>query len=222
MTSFLARWQGRAGTLAVFGDSITEGLTIPEPGARWADRLAARLGARLLNRGISGTVMQSSPAAGGAPRANNGHARFARDLLGAQRGDIVAILYGTNDARYVAAPATFGPEGFVRDYQAVLAGLAAAGYAPEAIVIGSPTHLPDAGLAVGADGFAGQSRAVYQSFTGLVQQIAGAFGCYYAPVNERMAAEGGDALILSDHVHPNAEGHARIATIFAQARRLQP
>ena len=220
MTTFAERWSGQAGSLATFGDSITEGLTIPVPAARWADRLAARLGVRLHNRGISGTVMQSSPAAGGAPRDNNGHGRYRRDLLGAERGDVVAILYGTNDARYIGAPQTFGADGFVRDYRAVLAGLIDAGYAPEAIAIGSPTHLPDAGFAVGTEGFAGQSRAVYQSFIGLVQALAIEFGCYYAPVNERMAAEGGDALILPDNVHPNAAGHGKIAEIFAEATRL--
>lgn len=220
MTTFLEHWRGRAGALATFGDSITEGLTIPEMPARWANRLAAQLGARLYNRGISGTVLQSSYAAGGVPRDNNGHGRYRRDLLGPERGDIVAILYGTNDARYVAAPQTFGADGFVRDYRAVLAGLLDAGYQPEAIAIGSPTHLPDAGFAVGSEGFAGQARAIYQSFTDLVQSLAREFGCFYAPVNERMAAEGGNTLILPDHVHPNAAGHARIAGIFAEATRL--
>jgi len=220
VTSFLERWAGKASSLATFGDSITEGLTIPEMPARWANRLASRLGARLYNRGISGTVMQSSPAAGGAPRDNNGHGRFARDLLGPERGELIAILYGTNDARYVGAPQSFGADGFVRDYRAVLGGLIAAGYLPEAIVIGSPSHLPDAGFAAGTDGFAGQSRSTYQSFVPLVRALASEFGCFYAPVNERMAAEGGDALILPDNVHPNAAGHGEIAEIFASATRL--
>lgn len=220
MTNFLERWAGKAGSIAAFGDSITEALTMPEPSARWANRLATLLGARLYNRGISGTVMQSSPAANGASRTNNGHARFFRDLLGTDRGDVVAILYGTNDARYVAAPQTFGAEGFVRDYRAVLNGLIEAGYLPEAIVIGSPSHLPEAGLAVGDDGFSGQVREIYQSFVPLVQGLAIEFGCYYAPVNERMAAEGGDALILPDNVHPNAAGHGKIGSIFAAAMRL--
>jgi lysophospholipase L1-like esterase len=136
---------------------------------------------------------------------------------------VVAILYGTNDARYTAAPETFGHDGFVRDYRDLLAGLLGAGYAPDAIVIGSPSHLPDAGFAVGAeDGFAGQDRAAYQRYTGLVQSLAREFGCFYAPVNERLAAEGGDALILPDHVHPNEAGHARISEIFAAATQLSP
>jgi lysophospholipase L1-like esterase len=220
VTTFLQRWQGRAKSLAAFGDSITQALHITMPEDRWANRLAAALGAMLHNRGISGTVMQSSPAAGGKPREDNGRSRYARDLLGANRADVIAILYGGNDARYTAAPQTFNHDNFARDYREVLAGLMGAGYAPDAIVIGSPPHLPDAGLATGSEGFTGQSREGYQRYVGTVKAIAREAGTYYAPVNERMSAEGGDGLILPDHVHPNATGHSKIAEIFAAATQL--
>ncbi|MCR6670539.1 SGNH/GDSL hydrolase family protein [Devosia ginsengisoli] len=220
MTSFAERWTGRAKSLATFGDSITQAVHIPVPEDRWSNRLAERLGTRLSNRGISGTVLQSSPDASGKPRPDNGHGRYAQDLLGASRADVIAILYGTNDARYTAAPTTFTLEAFTHDYRAVLNGLFAAGYSPDAIVIGSPPHLPDQGFAVGAeDSFAGQSRQQFQLYVEAVKSIASEAGTFYAPVNERMAAEGGDALIRNDHVHPNEAGHASIAEIFAAATR---
>ena len=221
MTGFAQRWTGKARSLAAFGDSITQALHISPPEARWANRLAALLGVRLDNRGLSGTVMQNSPDVSGTPREHNGRSRFARDLLAEPRPDLIAILYGSNDARYTAAPATFTRASFDRDYREVLAGLFTAGYAPDAIVIGSPPHLPDAGFAVGADdGFAGQTRDAFQRYAGTVKSIARDTGAYYAPVNERMAEEGGDALILGDHVHPNAAGHEKIAAIFAGATQL--
>ena len=86
-------------------------------------------------------------------------------------------------------------------------------------MLGSPTHLPDAGFAAGSAGFTGQTRENYQRFAAAVKDIAIDAGTFYAPVNERMAAEGGDALILADNVHPNPAGHARIAAIFAEATR---
>lgn len=221
MTSFAEHWAGRATSLATFGDSITQAVHIPLPDDRWANRLAQRLGARLSNRGISGTVLQSSLDASGQPRANNGHGRYVHDLLDTDRADVIAILYGTNDARYTAAPASFTLEAFARDYRDVLAGLLGAGYPPEAIVIGSPPYLPDQGFAVGAeDGFAGQSRPEFQSYVEAVKSIARETGTFYAPVNERTSAEGGDALIRDDHVHPNEAGHAKIAEIFAGATRM--
>lgn len=221
MMTFLERWRGRARSLAAFGDSITQALHILIPEQRWANRLAAMLGAVLYNKGLSGTVLQSSPAAGGAQRAGNGRSRYERDLLGTERADVIAILYGTNDARYTATPQTFHHDNFVRDYREVLNGLIGAGYAPEAIVIGSPSHLPDAGFAVGAeDGFAGQTRAAYQRYVGTIKSLAREAGTFYAPVNERMQAEGGDRLILPDHVHPNAAGHEKIAEVFAGATQL--
>jgi lysophospholipase L1-like esterase len=212
-----ARARG-ATSLATFGDSITEGMSATTPEHRWANRLAALLGVPVLrNKGIAGTVMQQSPMADGQPRPNNGRGRYERDLLGAECADLVAILYGFNDARYIGAPATFHHEHFVRDYREVLAGLLAAGFAPSDICIGSPPHIPDAGFAVGTAGFTGQKRPEFQRYVGTVKAIARETGCFYAPVNERMGAEGGDALLSEDHVHPNDAGHAKIAEIFADA-----
>jgi lysophospholipase L1-like esterase len=163
-------------------------------------------------------VLQNSPDASGLPRAENGFSRYARDLLGPDRADLVAILYGFNDARYTAAPATLNADGFRRDYRAVLEGLFAAGYSPEAICLGSPPHLPDAGLAVDrGNGFAGQSRAEFQRYPRIVELLARQNGTYYAAVNEWMGAKGADALVSSDHVHPNDAGHAAIAEAFADA-----
>jgi lysophospholipase L1-like esterase len=218
VTGFAERWRGRARSLAVFGDSITAGSAASAPERRWANLLAARLGARLDNRGISGTVLQGSADAGGTPRADNGLGRAARDLLSSERADLIAILYGFNDARYTAAPATLNHDGFQRDYSALLEQLFAAGYAAEAICLGSPPHIPDAGFAVGAEqGFGGQSRAEFQRYVGTVELVARDAGTYYAPVNERMGAHGADALLSPDHVHPNDAGHAAIAEAFANA-----
>lgn len=221
MTTFLERWRGRARSLAAFGDSITQAIHIPQAEDRWANRLAGALGVALRNCGLSGTVVQNSPGAAGTPLPGNGRSRFARDLLGPDRADLVAILYGTNDARYTAAPQTFTLDNFARDYREVLGGLVEAGYPPEAIVIGSPPPLPDDGFSVGAeDGFAGQTRDRFQLYVAAVKSIAREARVYYAPVNERMQAEGGDGLILDDRVHPNPAGHRRIADIFAGANQL--
>lgn len=218
MTSFAERWTGRVRSLAVFGDSIAAGSGASTPQRSWANVLATKLGATLDNRGISATVLQSSPDASGRPRANNGLGRYRQHLLGDDRADLIAILYGFNDARYTAAPASLNHDGFRRDYAALVEGLLDAGYSGDAICLGSPPHIPDAGFAVDAEnGFAGQSRVEFQRYVGTVELIARGAGTYYAPVNEWMGANGADALVSADHVHPNDAGHAAIAEAFADA-----
>lgn len=221
MTGFasFARANG-ARSLTTFGDSITFGMSATTPERTWPILLAGEMGVTLINKGIPGTVLQSSPAMTGEPRPDNGWSRHRADLLGPDRADCIAILYGFNDARYVGAPETFNIEGFIRDYRDVVGNLVTSGYRREAICLGSPPHIPDDGFAVGSEGFTGQTREGFQSHVEAVREIARQYGTYYAPVNERMGAEGGDALVSEDRVHPNDAGHAKIAQIFAEAERL--
>jgi lysophospholipase L1-like esterase len=205
-------------SLSAFGDSTTAGASVSE-NVRWANVLAAQANVVLRNKGISGTVMQGSPDVSGKPRADNGIGRYRRDLLGADRSDLIAILYGCNDARYVGAPDTLNRAGLERDYAAVLEGLLTAGFAPEDICIGSPVHVTDDGFGIGGEEFSGQSRAEYDRHVACIRAIAARFGTFYAPVNEVTAAHG-EELILPDKIHPNDKGHAVIAAAFASAQKI--
>jgi lysophospholipase L1-like esterase len=206
------------GTLAVFGDSITEGVGASLPGQSWAALLARELGARLLNMGLGGTVLQSTPLADG--RQGSGVSRFRRDLLEAGRGDCLAILYGYNDARYTADPGRFHPDAFRRDYRVVLDGLMAAGFDRGSLCLGSPPYIPDAGLNLGSPGFSGQTRAGFEAYVEVVATLAAEYGLFYAGVYEAMAAHPDGALASPDITHPNDDGHRVIAAAFASARRL--
>jgi len=203
-------------SITTFGDSVTAGASVAEPD-RWANRFAASLDLNLRNKGISGTVLQGSPDADGRPRGNNGFSRFRNDLLGADRSDLVAILYGTNDARHTGAPESLNHAGFTRDYRIILSELIVHGFAPRDICIGSPVHIPDAGFSAGEPEFTGQSRDAFEAYVATIRSLAREFGTFYAAVNERMQAHGGDALVLSDNVHPNPAGHGVIAEAFAAA-----
>lgn len=207
----------RVRSLSVFGDSITAGTAASAPHLRWANRLAAAIGAELRSKAISGTVMQASADASGRPRDGNGVSRYRSDLLGSDRSDAIAILYGYNDARYTAAPGTFGLSGFVRDTSVVIEGLLSAEYGPQVLCLGSPPAIPDAGFTVGSAGFTGQTRDVFETFVAAVRHLAAEYGTFYAPVYERMRRRGEDALTAPDGTHPNDEGHAVIAAAFAEA-----
>jgi lysophospholipase L1-like esterase len=204
-------------TLAAFGDSITEGAGGSSPASAWASLLALGLGARLINRGRGGTVLQSTPVRDG--RGGSGVSRFRQDLLADDRADCVAILYGYNDARYTGDPARFNVEAFVRDYRIVLGGLLDSGFTRECVCIGSPPYIPDLGLGRGSPGFSGQTRGGFEAYVEAVRSVAAEFGVFYAAVYEAMAREPDGSLASADLVHPNDRGHGLIATAFAAAVR---
>jgi lysophospholipase L1-like esterase len=204
-------------TLAAFGDSITVGAGASAAQRSWARRLAARIGARLRNAGISGTVLQATPVHDG--RGDNGVSRFRRDLLGVDRADAVAILYGYNDARYTADPRRFNVTAFIRDYRVVLTGLLAC-YPPDAIAIGSPPYPSSRGLEHGGPGFTGQSRPGFEAYCEAVRGLAEEHGIPYAPVYETMALAGDGALASDDITHPNDAGHMAIFEAFCRAQPL--
>lgn len=91
-----------------FGSSTIEGDGASGTAPHALTLIGGAMGAGTIrNKGIAGTVLQNSIAAGGAPLASNGRDRFVADLLGANRSERLYILYGANDLRYTAAPATF-------------------------------------------------------------------------------------------------------------------
>lgn len=204
-----------ARTLAVFGDSITEGAGASSAEHSWASQLALMLCARLINRGIGGTVMQSTPIRDG--RGGNGVSRFRQDLLGEDRADCITILYGYNDARYTADPLRFNVTAFERDYRVVIEGLLGAGVTRNRICLGSPPYPPDAALERGGPGFTGQTREGFERFVEAVRELAREYGLFYAEVYEAMAREPDGTLATDDFIHPNDEGHRLIAAAFAAA-----
>ncbi|HEY4200680.1 MAG TPA: SGNH/GDSL hydrolase family protein [Devosiaceae bacterium] len=204
--------------LAVFGDSITVGLNASAPRLAWPLRLARSAGiSRLDNHAISGTILQGGLMADGEPRPDNGIGRYRVALLGSDRCDAVAILYGYNDARYTGAPDSLNSESFRRDYAAVITGLLEAGFAPARIAVGSPPFPSDRGFAVGSTGFTGQSRAGFERYVAAVRLVAEEFGLPYAAVYEAMAACPHGSLSSPDVTHPNDDGHRVIAMAFADA-----
>jgi len=211
-----------ARSLAVFGDSITVGLNASSEEASWPGILAASAGiVEVRNRAISGTILQGSSMANGAPRPDHGRGRYAEALLGEDRADAIAILYGYNDARYIAAPQSINPERFRRDYSQILQGILAAGYDPTSVAIGSPPYIPTMGFGVGSEGFAGQTRSGFEHYVQVVRELAAQFSVFYAPVYERMAAYGDGVLASPDITHPNDAGHRVIAHAFIEAIRIK-
>jgi len=206
--------------IRVFGDSITAGFNASQPHLAWPALFAAEIdGFPIRNHAIPGTVLQGSRLVDGKPRPDNGVGRFRTALLDRPHRDAILILYGYNDARYTAAPATMNVRSFRRDYAKMLEKLIEAGHA-ERLAIGSPPYIPDAGFSVGSAGFTGQARAGFEDYVEAVQGLAQDFSIFYAPVYERMKAQGDGVLASSDLTHPNDVGHHAIFEAFRDAEQI--
>lgn len=210
-------------SIAVLGDSITVGVNASDAAHRWANLVAGMTGATLLNAGISGTVLQNSKMASGAPQTNNGRDRFTADVLGANRKAAIFIAYGFNDARYIGAPATFNVAQYQKCYQELVNGLILGGYAPGDIHIGSPYYITDTGLtSYGSDpNFAGQTRSGFEAFVAAAEAVATEFGTRYCNLYAFLRDNGFAATIDTDNIHPLNAGMALIALCW-QTRTYLP
>lgn len=207
-----------AASVIGFGSSTIEGDGASGTAAYALTLMAGAMGAGTIrNKGLAGTVLQNSPASGGAPLASNGRDRFAADLLGANKSDRLFLLYGANDLRYTGAPATFNLAGFANDLREVLNGLLLGGYARGEIVIGSPNWYPDATYSVGSAGFTGSNRTIHESYVNECLTIATEYGLAYADVYGKLRDLGGVALMSADGLHCNDAGHQVIAHAFLTA-----
>ena len=201
-----------------FGSSTTEGDAASTTARQFLNLFAGVMGAATIrNQGLSGTVLQNSPDASGSPRASNGRDRFAAALLGGNKSGRACLLYGANDLRYTAAPATFNVNGFRTDMAEVLNGLLAGGYAREEIILGSPNWYPDTTYSVGSAGFTGSNRTIHESYVNACSEIAAEYGVPYADVYGKMRDLGGVALMSADGLHCNDAGHQVIAHAFLRA-----
>ena len=110
------RPEGR--TIAVIGDSITDGATASlDKNTRWTDFLAHRLYTQniaVINAGISGARLLSDGMGG------NALSRFSRDVLSKPGVDRVIVLLGIND---IAWPGTlFAPDSLIPPLEALQDG----------------------------------------------------------------------------------------------------
>lgn len=193
-----------------FGDSTAFGQNATADQYRWINIVCDTLAIPVVNKGISGTVMQNRADSGGSPRANNGRSRYVADLLGTNARSHVFILYGLNDLRYTGAPGSMNYANFISDYAEVVRGLLAAGISD--ITLMSPCWIPNGGYASGSAGFTGSNRTIHEQYVAGIYNLAFVLGVKYAPVYEYMRDNGGASLVDTDLIHPTNAGHAIMAT----------
>ena len=105
----------RAGAIAAFGDSITDGArSTPDTNSRWPNQLARRLAAQasgrfaVMNVGIAGNrVLSEGNGVFGGAAGVNALARFDRDVLAQPGVTHVIVMEGINDVRNRGANGTY-------------------------------------------------------------------------------------------------------------------
>lgn len=212
---------GSVASVNFLGDSFTDGAGASDSAHMWRNIFAAALGgAAVTNSAAGGTVLQNTIFSGGVAQTGNGRDRYVTAMLGANRKEMAVILYGFNDARYTAAPATITPANYQIDLREIVNGLIAGGYARNRIVVGGLPWISDIGLLTGTGGFAGQTRAVFEEYHARAQAVALETGVFWGDLYNYMRVNGGDALIGPDLIHPNDTGHAVIAQGMLAARQI--
>jgi lysophospholipase L1-like esterase len=172
----------------VYGDSITQGWSVTEPGRAWPSLVADALGLDLVNLGFAGAARGELPAA---------------DVVAGSQAAAVALAWGTNCYSTVPSDATHIAETMRLFLAAVRQGL------PDVpVVVVSPIVRPDAELTPNRFGAThAQLRAAIES---AVLDFAAARG------DGRLALVPGRELVpaadlADDRVHPLDAGHARLA-----------
>ena len=191
---------------AFFGDSITAGYPLNNGSQTFAYQVAVAKSVGIRNMGIGGTTVA---ATGGS---NSGQSRTAQITGLTPSVGRVVILYGTND------PEKFGAGETTTDYQPAYEAML------QSLIDGLPSGTPIDCLAMLPT--SDVTRSSYRS------QI---LGWTSAAVASKSAANAGTkiryidttgwiipATDTSDGLHPNATGHAKIATAYLATFASRP
>lgn len=191
-----------------FGDSITVGYNASTVAAKWLNIVAAALGVKPVNKGISSTTLQNTPyTTTGLPGVSNGRDRYLADLTGANKAEWAFILYGVNDIRLSnTSEPSLTVALYQNDLKEIVLGLIAEGYSPSKIIVGSPAYFIN-----------GDDPVRHAAIAAAARQVAVETRVKYAGVYEYMSANGGASLVSGDQLHPNDAGHAAIAVAMLAA-----
>lgn len=204
-----------------FGDSTM--YTVNAAGVQLAANLravnilATARGLTALNKGFSGTVLQSANSHTGSPLPDNGYGRYVADTLGTNARSVIVSNYGLNDLRYTGLPGSPGNmsfSNFITQYGVMVDAWKAAGME---VILASPAWMPDAGYQEAASTqFKGSNRTVHEQYVAGIWALAKAKGVKYAAVYENMKALGASQTD-TDQIHPTTAGYATMGAAMIAA-----
>jgi lysophospholipase L1-like esterase len=184
-------------TLAVYGDSITDGVFLPTDSiSRWTDELEAQTYGRLvaLNYGVAGDRITGQAPAGQLPP------RVTSDVLAPQGVSAVMVEMGSNDLK-----AGVGAADILREIQ-LLATLVAAHH--EAFIVATVPGRGD-GLTAEQD----QQRQILNQALRRYPIVADLDAVLTDPATGVISAN----YDVGDHIHPNPAGVAAMTQVIRAA-----
>ena len=212
--SLQASWQSEKQTALFFGDSITAGYGLNSTTQRWSFLVSSNLTYTEDNQGIPSSPLQNSGASGSSNSGiiNNGFDTYQSRVIN-QFPDKVFIAYGTNDMFDTLSGVSL--DVFKAQYQTVLNDIFKANIRARDIVLVCPPYVSPA-LIYGNPAY-NCNLNKHLSHIQAVKDLAHSNKVLYADSYTPMLNGGGDSLLQSDGVHPNANGHAIIANAVLNA-----
>jgi lysophospholipase L1-like esterase len=184
-------------TLAVYGDSLTDGLFLPvDTSARWTDQLEAQTAGRLvaLNFGVSGDRITGQAPAGQLPP------RVATDVMAPHGVSAVMVEMGSNDIK-----AGVSAEQVLAEIQLIAARVAAA---HETLIVAT---VPGRG-----DGLTAEQEQQRQVLNAGLRQYP-IVADIDAALTDPATGIIGASYDVGDHVHPNPLGVAAMTQVIRGA-----
>jgi len=200
-----------------FGNSITVGVGTTATNFRWSTHAAYQLNEIENNFGLSSSTMQK-----GTPDLPLGAASMIDRLnlipTKSSLKKYLVFAYGLNDMGYNGG--TYDTVGFKAAYRRVLDTSIARGWSPSDILLVAPYFVNDSGYRRydalnGGNGKPTVAR--HLQYVDATLKISQQYGTKYIDMYQAMLANGADALLSSDSLHPNNDGHAFIAKTVAAA-----
>ena len=197
------------------GDSITEGAMASSPEKTFVALVGKMLPCFARNYGISGTRIAKQRTPSSDPRADLDYVQRVDDL--GTDADFVVVFGGTNDYGHGDAP--FGKMGnktcmtFCGSVYMLMKKLLKK-FRKEQIIVIPPLHRVNEDNPYGEGNKEVPSKSLGE-YRDVIIDTAKQFGVHVLDLTEEIGPAEGNPL-LGDGLHPNDEGHHKIATLICQ------